>query len=380
MTGSLFARHDDLDERELRVLLTAVMDGGDLRATSRVTEAGVRATWEAVVGGDFGPGIQGRAAQIDVGQVVHAGRVLGARFVIPGDDEWPTPLDDLGLVDSHVEGRGGVPIGLWLRGPGHLRELCARSVAVVGARACTPYGERVSHDLGFDLAKLEVTVVSGLAMGIDVAAHRGALVADGATIAVLASGVDVAYPRSNEPVYRRLAETQLVVSEVRPGANPTKVGFLARNRIIAALSRGTVLVEAALRSGARNTVNWASSLGRPVMAVPGSIESAWSQGPHAAIRDQQATLVTGAAEVCEVIAPMGSDTLAAARGVRRPVDDLDPVTLAVYEALPTSGTRTVGEVAIGAGVAVSACLAALCRLESTGLAELDPAGWRLGRG
>lgn len=380
MTGALFTTADDLDERSLRMLLTAVFDGGDLRATAVVAEAGPRVCWDGVVDGRFGTGLQGRATRVRVDQLAAAAKALRARFIIPGDDEWPTQLDDLAHVDSHVDGRGGRPIGLWLRGPQDLRELCQRSVAVVGARACTPYGARVAHDLGYDLAGRSVTVVSGMAMGIDVAAHKGSLAGGGPTIAVLACGVDVPYPRSNELIYRRLVDTELVVSEVRPGSGPTKVGFLARNRLIAALSQGTVLVEAAVRSGARNTVNWAAACGRAVMAVPGSIESTWSQGPHLAIREQHATLVTGAAEVCEVVAPMGVDTLSSPRGERRAADDLDPVTMSIYDALPVSGARSVGEVAIRAGLAVPACLAGLCRLESIGLARAEAAGWRLGRG
>lgn len=380
MSGALFSTADDVDERHLRMLLTAVFDGGDVRGTAVVTELGARACWDGVVDGRFGPGLQSRAARVGVDRLAAAATALSARFVIPGDDEWPAQLDDLAQVESHVDGRGGRPIGLWLRGPGHLREQTQRSVAVVGARACTPYGARVAHDLGYDLAGRGVTVISGLAMGIDVAAHKGSLAGAGATIAVLACGVDVAYPRSNVLIYRRLIDTQLVVSEVHPGCGPTKVGFLARNRLIAALSQGTVLVEAAVRSGARNTVSWASACGRAVMAVPGSIESTWSQGPHLAIREQQATLVTGAAEVCEVIAPMGTETLAPPRGERRPVDDLDPVTLSVYEALPVSGSRSVAEVAIRAGVGVGTCLAGLGRLEGRGLAQAAAGGWRLGRG
>ena len=379
MTSALFGAADDLDDRQLRMLVGAVFDGGDVRATTSVAQLGPRGCWDAVCDGWFGPGIQARAAEVDLARVERAAVALSLRFVVPGDDEWPAQLDDLAEVESPVEGRGGSPVGLWVRGCGDLAGLARRSVAVVGARACTPYGARVAHDLGYDLAGQGVTVVSGLAMGIDVAAHRGALVDDGPTIAVLACGVDVIYPRSNEAVYRRIVDRGLVVSEVRPGTGPTKVGFLARNRLIAALSQGTVLVEAALRSGARNTVSWAGATGRAVMAVPGSVESAWSQGPHAAIREQQAILVTRAAEVLEIVAPMGSDTLAIQRGERRPVDELDQLGLAVHDALTVSGGRSVGEVAVRAGIAVSVCLTVLGRLEALGLAEPVATGWRLAR-
>lgn len=379
MTSALFRPAHDLDDRQLRMLVGSVFDGGDLRATASVAQVGPHGCWDGVCDGQFGPGIQGRAAEVDLARLERAAFALSLRFVVPGDLDWPVQLDDLAEVESPVDGRGGVPVGLWVRGHGDLAGLARRSVAVVGARACTPYGARVAHDLGYDLAAQRVTVVSGLAMGIDVAAHRGALVDDGPTVAVLACGVDVVYPRSNEAVYRRIVDRGLVVSEVRPGTGPTKVGFLARNRLIAALSQGTVLVEAALRSGARNTVSWAGAAGRAVMAVPGSVESAWSQGPHAAIRDQQAILVTRAAEVLEVVAPLGTDTLASPRGERRPIDDLDPLGLAVHDALTVSGGRSVGEVAVRSGMAVPACLTVLSRLESLGLAEPDTRGWRLAR-
>ncbi len=379
MTLFSHSGHDG-DDRQLRMMLTAVVDGGDYRATSIVTAAGPAVCWEAILAGELGPGVQARAEQADPAELTRVAARSGVRFIVPDDQEWPASLSDLAALEANSERRGGVPIGLWLLGPGHLAELTAQSVAVVGSRACTGYGERVAFDLSQDLSELGVGVLSGLAMGIDVAAHRGAMAAGGGTVAVLASGVDVAYPRQNERTYQRIAATQLVVSEVRPGSNPTRVGFLARNRLIAALSRGTVLVEAAVRSGARNTLNWASACNRVTMAVPGSVESALSVGPHAVIRDQQASLVTSAADVHELIAPVGVAVLPVARGERRALDDLDPATLAVFEALPSRGHRTAGEVAMAGGVAIPACLAALSRLEGMGLVEAEGGGWRILRG
>lgn len=367
------------DDRTARLLVAAVVDGGDYRATSLVLEQGPQACWQAIRDGALGQAHVARAIHLDQRVLEETMRRSRVRFIVPDDAEWPPALADLALTEPVRDGRGGVPIGLWLRGPGRLRDLTHDSVAVVGARACTPYGARVGYDLSGDLAEAGATVLSGMALGIDASAHRGALGVGGHTIAVLASGVDVPYPRANVRIYDQIAAEHLVVSEVRPGATPTRVGFLARNRLIAALARGTVLVEAALRSGARNTLNWAAACGRPTMAVPGSVESALSQGPHTVIRDGQATLVTSAAEVHELIAPMGAGLLAEQRGERRILDDLDPATLAVFEALPGRGRRTVGEVAVVGGVAIPACLAALGRLEELGLAQADAAGWRLVR-
>ena len=189
-----------------------------------------------------------------------------------------------------------------------------RSVAIVGSRAATAYGNGITTDLSVDLAERGVTVVSGGAFGIDAAAHRGALAAGGPTVGVLACGVDVAYPAANEQLFEQLARDHLLVSELPPGAHPTRVRFLARNRLIAAMSSATVVVEAALRSGARNTAGWALECGRPLMAVPGSVYSRASSAPHLMIRSGQAVLVTNAAEVMELVSVDRSGHAAAGPG------------------------------------------------------------------
>jgi DNA protecting protein DprA len=173
---------------------------------------------------------------------------LGGRMVCPGDPEWPTQLDAL-------EDRA--PYGLWLRGPADLRFGCLRSIAVVGARAATSYGTRVAADMGAELSGRGWTVVSGGALGIDAAAHRGALAAGGTTIAVLANGVDYAYPPRNDGLLNEIGDSALLVSEWPPGTTPTRLRFLVRNRVIAALTNGTVVVEADIRSGALNTAKYA---------------------------------------------------------------------------------------------------------------------------
>ncbi len=249
-----------------------------------------------------------RAGHVEVFE--RLAEAAAARFIVPGDDEWPAGLDDLRHAES-IQRRGGEPVGLWLRGPGHLAHLMERSVAIVGSRAATAYGNGIAADLAADLVEQGVTVLSGGAFGIDVAAHRGALAAGGPTVCVLANGVDVAYPPGNASIFDTLAKDQLLVSELPPAAHPTRVRFLARNRLIAAMSRGTVVVEAALRSGARNTAGWALGCGRPLMAVPGPVYSRASTAPHLMIRNGQAVLVTSAAEVLELISEMGQAMLPA---------------------------------------------------------------------
>ena len=164
-----------------------------------------------------------------------------------------------------------------------LDELVDRSVAIVGSRASTAYGEHVAGELGHQLAERGWTVVSGGAFGIDAAAHRGALAAEAPTVAVLACGVDRPYPAAHGALLHRIAETGLLVSEWPPGAAPHRHRFLVRNRLIAALTRGTVVVEAAARSGAQATARRARKLGRQVLVVPGPVTSAMSVGlPRAA--------------------------------------------------------------------------------------------------
>ena len=218
-------------------------------------------------------------------------------------------------------------------------------------------------------------MVSGGAFGIDTAAHRGALAAGGPTVCVVANGVDVAYPPANAALFDALARDQLLVSELPPGAHPTRVRFLARNRLIAAMSQGTIVVEAALRSGARNTASWATECGRPLMAVPGSVYSRASTAPHLMIRNGQAVLVTSAAEVLEMVVRDGPVDAAADPGAAAGDRRVDRTQLAVYEAIPARRRVSVGDIAITAGVSVPACLAALSVLESAGLVAGDDRGW-----
>ena len=248
-------------------------------------------------------------------------------------------------------------------------------MAIVGSRAATAYGTGMAGDLAADLADPGVTVVSGGAFGIDVAAHRGALAAGGRSIGVLANGVDVGYPPGNQRVFEVLAREHLLVSELPPGAHPTRVRFLARNRLIAAMSGGTVVVEAALRSGARNTAGWALECQRPLMAVPGPVHSRASAAPHLMIRNGQAMLVT-------VRRGRDGDDLGGrpahgvdGAGTEPAYGRADRAQLAAFEAVPARRRASVGDVALGAGLSVPATLAALTALESLGLVEGDARGW-----
>lgn len=305
-----------------------------------------------------------------------AAEVAGARLVVPEDDEWPAwPFAAFGPAAARGVSWAVPPLGLWVRGSGRLDELGSAAVAVVGSRACTAYGDHVASEMGYELAERGTAVVSGAAYGIDGAAHRGALAAGGPTLAVLGCGVDYSYPSGHTGLLSRIADVGAVVSEYAPGTPPARHRFLVRNRLIAALSEATVVVEAGARSGARNTAAAAGQLGRVVMAVPGPVTSAASHGCNDMIRSGAAVLVNGAGQVVETVGRLGTDLEPAAPGPRRPTDGLDPVELRVHEALAPRAARSAPWLAREAGVPLDRVRAVLPMLEHRGLARRGTEGW-----
>ena len=302
----------------------------------------------------------------------------GGRLVTPDDDEWP------GLAFASFTGapvrakpQGQAPLVLWVVGPLRLDEVAERAVGIVGTRASTAYGEHVAADLSAGLAEHDVAIVSGGAYGIDGAAHRAALAVDGVTVAVLAGGVDVLYPAGHSALLHRIGANGLLVSEYPPGIRPARHRFLTRNRLVAALSGATVVVEAGIRSGAASTAAWARALGRVVCAVPGPITSSASLGCHVLLQ-AGAELVTRADEVREIIGRAGE----LADPQPHPAGALDALTETerqVYEALPGRGTRTPDEIAVAAGLPATEVLGPLAMLEIAGLIERHEGKWRLGR-
>ena len=300
------------------------------------------------------------------------------RLITPDDDEWP------GLAFASFRGapvrdrpQGRAPLVLWAIGPLRLDDVAERAAAIVGTRACTAYGEHVAADLSAGLAEHDVAIVSGGAYGIDGVAHRAALSADGMTVAVLAGGVDVLYPAGHSALLHRVGATGLLVSEYQPGVRPARHRFLTRNRLVAALSGATVVVEAGIRSGAASTAAWARALGRVVCAVPGPVTSAASTGCHVLLR-AGAELVTRADEVREIIGRAGE----LAEDETRPTNPLDALTdteRQVYEALPGRGVRTTDEIAVASGLPADAILGPLAMLEIAGLIERVDGRWRLAR-
>jgi DNA processing protein len=300
-----------------------------------------------------------------------AWRGSGLRVIQPGDAEWPTQLDDLG--DTR-------PLQLWVRGTADIRLSCVNSVSIVGSRAATGYGNHVAIEMAAHLAECGVAVVSGGAYGIDAAAHRGALAASGVTVAVLAGGLEFGYPRGHGDLFGAIAAAGALVSECPPDRGPTRPGFLVRNRIIAALSRGTVVVEAALRSGALNSARHARELCRPVMAVPGPVTSEQSAGCHELIRDYGAMCVTCGSDVAEHIAlPGAGPSDGPRRGLATARDMLDPASVAVLEEVPVRGGRGPASIAVRAGVDLDTALRCLGVLAAGGFVERCELGWRAAR-
>ncbi|WP_330173373.1 DNA-processing protein DprA [Streptomyces sp. NBC_01498] len=369
----------DADERRARAALTRVIEPGDENGGRWLREYGARGLMQLLTApegtddralGGVGPrrvsGLRARAAAAAPERDLSVVAGIGGRFVCPGDREWPTQLDDLGTSR---------PIGLWVRGTPDLRLWALRSVAVVGARACTPYGAHMAATMASGLAERGWVVASGAAYGVDGAAHRGALASDGATIAVLACGVDVVYPPGHAELVRRIAEQGLVVGELAPGDHPTRSRFILRNRVIAALTRGTVVVEAEYRSGSLVTARCAQRLGRFTMGVPGPATSGLSAGVHEMLRNE-GVLVTDAAEVVELVGDMG-DLAPARRGPVLGRDLLDPPARRILEALPGRGALGGRDIAREAATTVDEALGRLYELHSLGFVERHGDGWQL---
>lgn len=320
---------------------------------------------------------------------------IGLRFVSPEAAAWPSQLNDLG---AHA------PQGLWLRGGADALARSARSIAIVGSRASTQYGDRVAGDLAVELSMRDLTVVSGGAYGIDAAAHRAALADVGNTIAILAGGGDRLYPSGNRSLLERISEEGAIITEAPVGQPPTRWRFLQRNRLIAALSQTTVVVEAGARSGALNTANHAMHLGRPLGAVPGPVTSASSVGCHRLLKEQQARLISQSSDVFELWQE-GSAQLSAlyqsdggnsdggnrehssSETVHQALLELEDIPGASAPSLSSIATRVrdalrprkrqnVAEIALECGMSAREVRVGLTELQIAGLAEDNEAGWR----
>lgn len=275
------------------------------------------------------------------------------RILRPCDDHYPAALGDLTVPPNSLFAAGDLAL------------LDRPAVAIVGTRNSTAYGERAARNITRDLARAGVCVVSGMARGIDAAAHRAALENSGGTIAVLGTGIDVPYPAGHRQLHSTIAAHGLLLSEAGPGTAPHRGSFPKRNRIIAALGTVTIVVEAGHKSGALNTASHALELGRTVAAVPGPIDSEQSAGANQLLRDG-AVVITSSADVLALLG-LGPPP------PERTLPNLPENEQHVWGAVAFTFTD-VDTVAIRTGLSPAECLAAITSLELMGLVECSLAG------
>lgn len=369
-----------IEARFARSVWTALAEPGDRdagrlvaaigapQALTAIIERRTPADLAAIVGDDGGdaetmakaidrwlPRVDSNAALIALRQAAR----FGASLRVPGDPAWPVGVDDLG---DHA------PIALWTRGSEDALRATAKSIALVGARAATGYGEHVTMEASAGLVDRGYAIVSGAAYGIDGMAHRAALASSGTTVAFLAGGVDRFYPAGHDALLTRIVASGAVVSELPPGSAPTKWRFLQRNRLIAASSLATVVLEAGAHSGSLNTARHADNISRPIGAVPGPVTSAASAGCHYLVRELGATLVTGPEDMAE-LAPLQRVSAGPASAAR------DPDGTRVLDALNTRAPRDPRDIAVRSGLAVADVEAVLGRLELQGDVRDNGRGW-----
>lgn len=285
-----------MKELQARLALFSAIEGGHVFWSQEISSSGAEYVYKKLSTGGYD---QVKFAKtIDRLRATNASEIAtsienaGSQFITPAMEQWPSQLNELVAV----------PIGLVVKG--NIEVLKERGLAIVGTRNPTPYGVRNAGDFAAGFVDREWTIISGGAYGIDSAAHKGALIAEGSTVAVLAAGIDVAYPAGNARLFAEICENGALVSEVLPGAHAIPSRFLTRNRIIAALSQATLVVEAAFRSGSLRTARDAAELMRPVMAIPGPISAPTSEGCHRLIGERSAELVTSVADAIELISTL----------------------------------------------------------------------------
>jgi DNA processing protein len=310
-----------------------------------------------------------RAAAEGLAGKLNDGKELDVRFVTPLDLDWPNKLRALGARE---------PLGLFACGALNISAALETSISIVGTRSATAYGRYIAADIAAELASNGFTVVSGAAFGIDSAAHEAALAVGGPTVAVMPAWVCDDYPPSNASLLAQIRHAGLALSELPIGTHATRPRFLQRNRVIAALSVATLVIEAPWRSGALSTARQAQQLLRLVMATPGQITSTMSAGCHRLIREREAELMTSANDVIELMSAVGCGLVTEAKPQRR-LDELRGLDATVFEALPARGGLSARDLAAKIGVATNLVQASLGRLELFGLVKQKNQKWSVTR-
>ena len=289
-----------LDEKTAKLILFSAVDPVDTFWQCEVLRSGAVNTYQKIIRGsaylkipDFSQ-IRNIVLRANVEDLKSEIMAANAEFISSEDLDWPASCQDLSAP----------PIGLVIKGDRKLLAQLGNSISIVGSRRPTNYGLNVANKLATDAAKQQIVVISGGAYGIDSAAHKAAIVAGGRTISVLAGGVNCLYPLENRELFSEIAKAGLLISEVMPSVKTIPARFLIRNRIIAALSVATVVVEAEFVSGSIRTARDAAEIFRPVFAIPGQISSKLSDGCHRLIAERVADIATSLDEILEVIKPL----------------------------------------------------------------------------
>jgi DNA processing protein len=374
-------------ERFARAAWTTAAEPGDRDAGVLIAAVGPVAAWGLLVSGASADAIANRVTDVsgsdsdpdvwtealkrwsprarpdEALRALSQAARFGIRLLVPDDEVWPAQLDGL---QTHA------PFALWARGDVARLAALERSVALVGSRAATGYGEHVTVEVASGLVDRGFSVVSGAAYGIDGMAHRAALASRGVTVAVLAGGLDRFYPSGHEQLLARIVDRGVVLAEVPPGTTPTKWRFLLRNRLIAALAGATVVVEAGWRSGSLNTAGHAATLGRPLGAVPGPVTSAASAGCHRLLREFDAVCVTTADEIAELVGPTETPAPQNPSGA---ATEPTSTRVRVLDALSDRSPRRVERIAVLSGLALDRVRAELGMLELDGAVIERPSGW-----
>ena len=282
-----------MNELDARAILFSLIEGGQAFWSSEISTKGALAVYEKLLRGGYDSvkyeKLISSLRSISSDQVLSEIDKHQARLITPIDQDWPVQVNDLAAP----------PIGLIIKG--NISALHQRSLAIVGTRNPTSYGARIAGDFAAGFADREWAIVSGGAYGIDSYAHKGALIAEGVTVAVIASGIDINYPAGNTRLFAEICESGVMVTESMPGQRALPHRFLTRNRLIASISKATLVVEAAFRSGSLRTARDAAEMFRPVMAIPGPINSPTSEGCHRLIGERAAEIVTSVADAVEFV-------------------------------------------------------------------------------
>lgn len=306
-----------------------------------------------------------RFSEFNLARELEFSERIGASFLTRGEVGWPRQLGALGPQEPWV---------LWSLGSADFRLLAVQSLAIVGTRACTAYGQRVAHDWAAEMSDSAVTVVSGGAIGIDIAAHRGALSVGAPTLCVVAGGVQARYPATNENVFHQIMDSGVIVSESPPQQAPRRQRFLTRNRIIAALSQATLIVEASSRSGTASTAAWAESIHRPILGVPGSVYSAASEGIHAMMAEGRAILVHSPRDVLALLNIHHDPVPSRESGTDW--RDLSQPELDVWESIPKKGEALASDLAVRCSLPLPNVMAILTELTLKDMVKTDGVAWR----